>query len=96
MDVTYSVPSSAIRKRNQEMIAKAAELREPPASLDFADNIGKDRIERRRCGRVQHGADLGVARDLLHAEQRSAIPLSLLRIESLLVPQERPALQTEH
>ena len=61
---------------------------QPAALLQLGHDIGEQRVEQGRVDRVEHGADLAVAGDLAHAEQRLAIRPAVTCLQMALVCQE--------
>ena len=79
-------------QRDQHAPVQALERRERPGRLD---RLEEQPVKRRRRGAIQHPADVVVARDRGHAEQRLAVRPAVALLQRALVRQERRAAHEE-
>jgi hypothetical protein len=85
-------------ERDQHVMVQPTESREPAAGLQHLHRMGKSRMEALRRHRVQHIANMVVARNPRHPEQRLAIRATVaVPLRQLpLMGQERRALHEKH
>jgi hypothetical protein len=82
-------------ERDQYVATEAAQGGQASVRFERAHGFLERRMEQRRLDRIKHGADVVVARDVDHLEQRMAIRAALAFEQLALMGEKRRALHEE-